>query len=589
MNDRAAAPPAAAPDPFAPGTLFARIFGESPVAMAITAPESGLYVDVNDAYARLLGVAREQLIGRPNRDVPLAIRLGDEAEQTHALTTAAGDTRHVIVSTQLESWQGRQYYITLVQDLTGIHRTQDALRASESRLRLFFNNLPLPVLVFDVESLRIVDANAAAVALYGYSRRELLAMTMLDIRPAELQQSFLGVLRNLPDTVSAVGTWKHRRKDGRIIDVEIVTYGMELNGRRARLSVLQDVTDRLAMQEALRASEERLRLLAEITNDAIWVLDVPTNVVEIKHGLKELLGYDPVNVLTTEWWAEHIHPEDWSRIESSVNAALMGSGDSWADQYRLRKADGEYIHAFSRGHILRDSQGQARRMIGALIDITRQVELQEAATRAALEERRRLARDLHDAVTQSLYSLSLLVEAARRHAQLGDRKAANDYIARLGELAQQALKEMRLLVYEMRPSVLKEQGLAGALQSRLDAVERHAGIRARMHVEMVRRLTPAAQLQLYRVAEEALNNALKHASATAVRITIRSDDTGTLLEISDNGRGFDPQAARHASGLGLTSMRERVEKLGGQFELESAPGQGTSIRVTLDAMDGNHE
>lgn len=573
---------------FAAGTLFGRVFRESPAAMAITEPESGVYVDVNDAYARLLGVARDALIGRQNPYIPPA-GSPTATDQTRDLLTAAGETRHIIASTQLQTWQGKPFYITVVQDLTAIQRTQNALRASETRFRLFFENLPLAVLVFDVESLRILDANAAAAQLYGYSRDALRSMTMLDIRPVELRQTFLGVLKNLPETVSSVGTWTHQRQDGRLIEVEIVTYAMEINGRRARLSVLQDVTEQLAMQDALRRSEQRLRLLAEITNDVIWELDVVNNTVEIKHGLRELLGFEPAGTVSLAWWAGHVHPEDWAALERGVNAALAGGDSTWNAQYRIRQADGEYIHVYSRGHILRDEQGRAQRMIGAMIDITRQMEIKEAATRAALEERRRLARDLHDAVTQSLYSLSLLVEAARRHAQLGDRKAANDYIARLGELAQQALKEMRLLVYEMRPPSLKEQGLAGALQSRLDAVERHAGIRARLHVDMTRRLTPAAQLQLYRVAEEALNNALKHASATTVRIHIQSGDAGTILEITDNGRGFEPQAARASSGLGLISMRERVEKLGGRFELDSAPGRGTKIRVTLEAMDGNHE
>lgn len=222
-----------------------------------------------------------------------------------------------------------------------------------------------------------------------------------------------------------------------------------------------------------------------------------------------------------------------------------------------------------------------------MIDVTRQVEEQEAAARAAMEERRRLARDLHDAVTQSLYSLSLLAEAARRHAELGDRKATNEYVNRLGELAQQSLKEMRLLVHEMRPSVLEKEGLAGALQARLDAVERHSGIRAKLAVNLNRKLTPHVQLQYYRVAEEALNNALKHARATAVRVDIHSTANAINMEISDNGAGFD-MAAAGSGGLGLTSIRERVEKLGGRLHVETTPGSGTTIRVHLTTGDEDH-
>ena len=227
-------------------------------------------------------------------------------------------------------------------------------------------------------------------------------------------------------------------------------------------------------------------------------------------------------------------------------------------------------------------------MIGAMVDITRQVEIKEAARQATLEERRRLARDLHDAVTQSLYSLTLMAEAARRRAQLGDEKATREYIIRLGELAQQSLKEMRLLVYELRPAALEKGGLAGALQERLDAVERRSGIRARLITEGNHELPPDIQVQLYRVAEEALNNALKHAAASAIRIRIRSSADSVMMEVSDNGKGFDPLQAAASGGLGLVSIRERLENLGGRFELDTAPGKGTTIRVSLDILDNNN-
>jgi signal transduction histidine kinase len=228
-------------------------------------------------------------------------------------------------------------------------------------------------------------------------------------------------------------------------------------------------------------------------------------------------------------------------------------------------------------------------MVGAMVDITRQVELKEATARAAMEERHRLARDLHDAVTQSLYSLSLMAEAARRRAQTGNIQEMNDTIARLGELAQQSLKEMRLLVYELRPAVLEEHGLAGAIQSRLDAVERRAGMQARLQDDLLRELPSEIQIQLYRVAEEALNNILKHSSASAVAVHLYTTDETINLEISDNGSGFDPDWAASSGGLGLISMRERVEKLGGVLKIESNPATGTTIKLELHDKEDNDD
>jgi signal transduction histidine kinase len=154
------------------------------------------------------------------------------------------------------------------------------------------------------------------------------------------------------------------------------------------------------------------------------------------------------------------------------------------------------------------------------------------------------------------------------------------YVGRLGETAQQALKEMRLLVYQLRPLALEAEGLAGALQHRLDAVEKRGGVQARLVVEGLVQLPARVEEALFRIAQEALNNALKHAAASAVTVTLCGGDGLVGLEISDNGQGFDPALAS-AGGLGLTSMRERVEQLGGAFELQTEPGGGTTVRVRL--------
>lgn len=205
---------------------------------------------------------------------------------------------------------------------------------------------------------------------------------------------------------------------------------------------------------------------------------------------------------------------------------------------------------------------------------------EQAGQAATLEERQRLARELHDAVTQSLYSLVLLSEAGRRHARSGNLEHVEHHLERLGETAQQALKEMRLLVYELRPLALHEVGLAGALQQRLEAVEKRAGIQARLFVEGQAELPAPLDEELYRIAQEALNNALKHAAASHVNVRLKLDPEIIQLEILDNGRGFDPEHSDPA-GIGLQSMRERASRLGATLDTESAPGSGTTIRVYL--------
>jgi signal transduction histidine kinase len=203
--------------------------------------------------------------------------------------------------------------------------------------------------------------------------------------------------------------------------------------------------------------------------------------------------------------------------------------------------------------------------------------------KAVAAERNRLARELHDSVTQSLYSLTLLAAAGERMIQAQNLEQIAGNQARLGEIAQQALQEMRLLVYELRPLALESEGLIGALEQRLESVERRAGITARVFVEGEVELEPHLEEELYGIAQEALNNALKHARASEVVLSVRVNEESVILEVADNGQGFEPAAARDRGGLGLISMQERADTIGGQLVLDSAPGQGTTVTVTVRA------
>jgi signal transduction histidine kinase len=210
---------------------------------------------------------------------------------------------------------------------------------------------------------------------------------------------------------------------------------------------------------------------------------------------------------------------------------------------------------------------------------------QQAEQLAIVNERQRLARELHDSVTQALYSLVLLSEAARRLTSAQDSSQLQEIVTRLGEIGQQALKEMRLLVYELRSLTLQERGLVRALEQRLDAVEKRAGIRTSLTTEGTLELAAPVEEALYRIVQEALNNGLKHASATAVSVRVVASDGRIEIEVEDNGKGFDPGAMLDRGGMGLPNMRERIEKLGGELSIRSAPGKGTTVRVALDLPD----
>jgi signal transduction histidine kinase len=206
---------------------------------------------------------------------------------------------------------------------------------------------------------------------------------------------------------------------------------------------------------------------------------------------------------------------------------------------------------------------------------------EQAQQAATLAERQRLARELHDSVTQALYGMMLYTEAATRVLPSGDVDKVATYLHDLRDTAGEALREMRLLVFELRPPVLEKEGLVAALQARLDAVESRAGLATELDVTSLGILEPEIEQEMYRIAREALNNALKHARASRISVRLRQEDGLVTLDIADDGVGFDPTAAQGRGGLGLPGMRERVTRLGGTLTIESQPGEGTRVRVEV--------
>ena len=166
-----------------------------------------------------------------------------------------------------------------------------------------------------------------------------------------------------------------------------------------------------------------------------------------------------------------------------------------------------------------------------------------------------------------------------------DSKNAFHYLTRTGQVVQQALKEMRLLVYQLRPPELKEKGLIGSLQQRLDTVEKRAGVEARLLMDDLIELPVEVEEHLYRIAQEALNNSLKHAQAGQVKVYLRVLKNQSMLEIIDDGQGFDPNSLDDQGGLGLITMRERAEEIGGLFMIDSEIGRGTSVKVRWGLFD----
>jgi signal transduction histidine kinase len=204
----------------------------------------------------------------------------------------------------------------------------------------------------------------------------------------------------------------------------------------------------------------------------------------------------------------------------------------------------------------------------------------QAEELAIANERTRLARDLHDSVAQTLYGLTLQSEAASRKLKAGQSNAVQTYLDQIQEDAKQTLQETRLLIFELRPPILESSGLAAALKARLDSVEARSGLAMHLNLEELSGLPSNVETGLYRIAQEALNNAARYASAKNLTVSLTKTGRSITLEIADDGIGFDREAVPPGS-VGLRGMAERVEQMKGRLTIDTAPDRGTRIHVEV--------
>jgi len=224
-----------------------------------------------------------------------------------------------------------------------------------------------------------------------------------------------------------------------------------------------------------------------------------------------------------------------------------------------------------------------RMVDGQAVELWQEQNIQVAEDAATLQERQRLARDLHDSVTQSLFSVSMLARAAQtQHDQQAPRLGQT--LERVASLAQQALVEMRALLFELRSDAIAEEGLSSALEKLVAAIGVRTELAIALHIPPDLRLSAQRTEAAFRIVQEALGNAAKHAEASCAEVTVTAGDH-LLITVQDNGRGFDPAviagpaADGRSGGMGLRSMRERAQAAGLSLEVISTPGGGTLVRV----------
>src|ERR671916_3163338 len=280
-------------------------------------------------------------------------------------------------------------------------------------------------------------------------------------------------------------------------------------------------------------------------------------------------------------------------IPAAFLGTIFGFFTAWGLTRRLRML-ALAAQSWSQGNfsvVTRDrSKDELGQLSRELNDMAAQLEslIQAKGELATLEARNRFARDLHDSVKQQVFATSLQIAAARALIDQEDKEAAESHLAQADELVRLAQKELNVLIHQMRPAALEGKGLSAALQHYATDWSKKSEIPAEVHVRGEREAPLEVEQALFRLAQEALANVAKHSGAGNVEVDLIYASDSLTLRVADDGRGFDP-AKNPGEGFGLQSMHERLEKLGGRVEVESAPGKGTRVTCVCPLEDSSKD
>ncbi len=347
-----------------------------------------------------------------------------------------------------------------------------------------------------------------------------------------------------------------------------------------------ELVERKQIEENLRENRENFQSYFNMSTVGMCVTSPDRRWIEANGRLRQMLGYSDEE-LDNLTWSEITHPDDLDADLALYNQVLANERDSYQVDKRFIRKDGSVVYTTLFVTCHRHPNGTVRYLLASLVDITDRKQAEESLLKlAAIEERQRLGRDLHDSVNQSIHGLVLFSETLVSTLEKNNTDRARQIANRLQESARQALKETRLMLYEMQASSLERSvNLIRDLESRLATVERRAGVKAQIIQEGSMDHCPQAWHEnLFWITIEALNNALKHAQARKMQIKIRCSPNQMELEVVDDGIGFDLNKPR-TGGLGLQNMRERASLLGGDLRILSDLKKGSCIHFSAEIKE----
>jgi PAS domain S-box-containing protein len=473
---------------------------------------------------------------------------------------------------------------------------REAFRVSEENYRAFFELTAVGAGQASPEDGRFLRVNEAHCKLTGYSREELLQMHFFDITHPEDRPKDIDKFRRLVsgEITQYSNEKRYIRKDGQIVWVHVhLSMVRDEAGKPLHtVAIVQDITERKQVQEALRQSQERYQLATSAGRVAVFDWNLQTGEIYVDPWLKTSLGYeDPEIPNHLDGWEPLIHPEDFQLIRQRLRDYLDGRRPFYQNESRRFHKDGSIRWFDSRGEAIRDARGQAIRIIGTVVDITEQKQAREELEQLSLrflglqdEERSRIARELHDVTAQNLFAATLGLARAEGRLLPAELK---ETLAECQTLCEQSLKEVRTLSYLLHPPMLDQVGLIAALQWYIDGFTKRSGIEVGLLAsEEIGRLSQEIERDLFRVVQEALTNVHRHSGSPVAIVRLEKQGHQLVIQVKDEGRGIYQKSDEVAAsgiellGVGIRGMQERLRQLNGRLEIESS-NHGTTVTAAV--------
>jgi PAS domain S-box-containing protein len=536
--------------------------------------------------------ALELLRGKGFADLPFIIVSGQIGEQVAVEAMKAGAQDYLMKDNLARLNTAIERELREAEGRRERRRAEEELKVSETRFRLMIEQSPLSIQIFSPDG-RTLRVNRAWERLWGVTLDQIPNYNVLQdpqlvekgIMPY-IEEAFAGRASAIPpvkyepeETIPDVSAVPHRW-------VRAFIYPVKDEGGNIQEVVLvhEDITERMRAEEDRRLAEEKYRGIFENAVEGIFQTTVEGRFVTANPALARMFGYDsPEDLLeSVSNVAEDLYVEPERREE--FNRLVRRDGFVSGFEVQIRRKDGGTMWASATARAIRNEAGELVGFEGTVEDITERKQAERALREIREAERRRIARELHDVVLQDLtYALQSLQVVRRRSLPEAGR---DEEVERQIEALRRAVGGLRDAIYDLRLESAQEQPLVRTLHA---IVELNRQMAPERPVELVvdegfpSSVAGPACLEVARIVQEALANVRRHSGARRATVTVGTADDAVLVEIEDDGRGFEPG---EPSGMGLTGMRERALALGGELEVEGARGAGTRVllRVPLPTL-----